>query len=139
MIQGLLAIITLSIIDYLGYNNWGCLYSNQYVNAYRIFIVIIQIFISIILFNFFGIIPVIVFLWLWWTGFADFLYYVIDEIRGGNEQFFLWKGEVTLSWLWFTPYGLYKRLTSKKDITKKEFLIQTITGVILITFILIKQ
>lgn len=136
MIQGLLAIITLSIIDYIGYNNWGCLYSNQYVNAYRISIVIIQIFISIILFNFFGIIPVIVFLWLWWVGLADLMYYVIDTIRGGNEQFFMWKKDVTMAWLWFTPIGLFKKLILKKDITKKEFLIQVLIGS-LITLIII--
>lgn len=135
MIQGLLAIITLSIIDYLGYNNWGHLYSNQYVNAYRICIVVIQIFISIILFHFFSITPVIVFLWLWWVGLADLIYYVIDTIRGGNEQFFMWKSEVTMAWLRFTPAGLFKKLVLKKDITKKEFIIQVVIGTILITFI----
>ena len=136
MIQGLIAILMLSVIDYIGYNNWGHLYTNQYFNTYRISIVIIQIFISIILFNFFGIIPVIVFLWLWWVGLADLMYYVIDTIRGGNEQFFMWKNEVTLSWLWFTPIGLFKKLILKKDITKKEFLIQVLIGS-LITLIII--
>lgn len=135
MIQGLLAIITLSIIDYLGYNNWGHLYTNQYINTYRVFIVIIQIFISVILFHFFSIFPTIVFLWFWWIGIADFLYYVIDVIKGGNEQFFLWQDKATMSWLWFTPYGLLKRFVQKKDITKQEFIIQITLGLFIALFI----
>ena len=136
MIQGLIAILMLSVIDYIGYNNWGHLYTNQYFNTYRIFIVVIQIFISIILFLFFSIVSVIVFLWLWWIGLSDFLYYVIDKLNGNTEQFFMWKNEVTLSWLWFTPIGLFKKLILKKDITKKEFLIQVLIGS-LITLIII--
>ena len=136
MTIGFLAIILLSIIDYLGYNNWGFRYVNQFFNSYRIFIIIIQVFICVTLFYFFSNTAVLIFLWLWWTGLADLMYYVIDTIRGGNEQFFMWKKDVTMAWLWFTPIGLFKKLILKKDITKKEFLIQVLIGS-LITLIII--
>lgn len=139
MTIGFLAIILLSIIDYIGYNNWGFRYVNQFFNSYRIFIIIIQVFICVTLFYFFSNTAVLIFLWLWWTGLADFLYYLIDEIRGGNEQFFKWGSNVTMNWLYFTPYGLYKKIILKSDITKKEFLIQLIIGILIILILNINE
>ena len=129
--MSILAIIILSVIDWFGYNYWGKLYKNQYFNAYRIFIVVIQIITCVLLYHFVGFNNMILYLAFWWIGFADLLYYCIDTIIG-NEKFFKWKGESQMSWLWFTPYGLAKVLITGVDINKKEFLIQNLIGVVIL-------
>ena len=126
--MSIIAIILLSIIDYVEYNKWGLKYSNQYFNPYRIFIVIIQFIICLILLMF-SWVQVFLFLILWWFGLADFFYYIIDTIFG-NEHFFKWNNNTPMCWLCFTPYGLIK-LIFKKTITKKEFLIQLIIPILI--------
>ena len=138
--MSIIAIILLGIIDYYGYNYYGFKFENMYCNKYRFCILFLQLFFSVFLILFSDdLYPLINFWLLWWFGAADFVYYLFERIIKNNEKFFEWNNKAEMCWLYFTPYGLIKKIFFKKWITKKEFLIQLIIGILIILILNINE
>lgn len=138
-------ILAFALFDYFGYNlftKWG-LCNEKLINPYRVLQVIIQLAISYYLYNYVVekniieknlhrniFIYVIAFNTLWIFGVADLLYYIYDfiiyKIFGKsfeNNSFWVNKYE-EMSWLFFTPLGIFK-----VKINKRIFIIQSLIGI----------
>lgn len=134
------AIIIFGLFDYFGFHislrkGWA---DFGFINPYRIAQLFVQISLSLVLLMLFGWVAVISFNILWWTWWADLIFYFFyDTLRifgyprspgGFKEQ--VMGNKVT--WAFWTPLGLLKHKGKHNVITWKELFIQSIFGLIFV-------
>lgn len=129
------AVLIFSLIDYAGYNLWGKLYENNNINAYRVFALLVQAALCAVLCYMSSVMAAVAFMLFWWVGVCDLLYYTIDALTWDFDEFFYASEKHEMSWLWFTPIGIVKKILWKKNVTKIEFLMQTWIGTVVIIII----
>jgi hypothetical protein len=138
-------IIIFSLYDYFGFHishkkGWE---DFTPVNPYRISQFIVQVFITLFLLFLYGWFSALAFNILWWTWWADLLFYFwYDVLRifgyprkpgGFKEQ--VMGNKVT--WAYWTPWGLLRIKHRDTVMTRKEIFIQAISGAITIILIYI--
>lgn len=129
------AFVTLgfSLFDYFGYNLLGI----KHETLYRTIQIMVQIATILLLVLNENILGAVLFIILWWTWCCDWFYYVIDycsqkilgnSFEGGDSLQNVFSGEETVSWAWWTIYGL---ITGKRILSNKELIVQSSVGVIM--------
>jgi hypothetical protein len=143
LIYSFTGIIIFSLYDYFGFHishkkGWE---DFSALNPYRVSQIIIQVIISILLFYFSGWFSALAFNILWWTWWADLLFYFwYDTLRifgyprstGGFREQVLGN---KVTWAYWTMWGLL-RLKNKDIVMKKnEIFIQAAAGLIIVIII----
>lgn len=132
----LISIFSFALFDYIFYDlfkKWGLL-DSKFINPYRTVQAIVQVIITLLLLYFYSYKEAISFNLLWWTWFADWLYYAIGEILGIYGRGWMDK-EVfgnQVEWAWWTPYGLVKWLVTGQKVSViswQVLAIQTLIGI----------
>lgn len=136
----LIAIIVFGLFDYFGFHvslkkGWA---DFEIVNPYRIVQLVVQLIISLFLFYYFGWLAMLSFNILWWTWWADLLFYFFyDTLRlfgyprspgGFKEQ--VMGNKVT--WAFWTPLGLLKYKGRHEVLKWNELFVQSIFGLIFV-------
>lgn len=133
-------IIIFSLYDYFGFHisykkGWE---DFTPINPYRISQSIIQLIITAILLIFFGWLSALTFNILWWTWWADLLFYLWYDLlrvfgyprkpRGFREQ--VMGNKVT--WAYWTAWGILRLKHKHEIMTWKEIFFQAIIGLIIV-------
>lgn len=103
-IMVLVAVLNFGSYDVLGFTI--AKKADSDVTVYRVLQVVYQAMLCHLLWSSHDSLPaVLAFVWLWWWGVCDLLYYLIGN---WNDYQFLLTGK-NFYWLWWTPYGLLGR------------------------------
>ena len=136
-------ILIFSLYDYFGFHishkkGWE---DFSLINPYRISQLTVQIIITVFLFIYYGWFSALAFNILWWTWWADLLFYFwYDLLRifgyprkpgGFKEQ--VMGNKVT--WAYWTALGFIRRKHKHTVMTMKEIFIQAVIGLIIICVI----
>jgi hypothetical protein len=136
-------IIIFSLYDYFGFHishkkGWEDFTA---LNPYRISQFFIQVIITAILFYFGGWFPALAFNILWWTWWADLLFYCwYDTLRvfgyprspGGFRQQVLGN---KVTWAYWTMWGILRFKHKDKVMKKHEIFLQAAAGLIMVIII----
>jgi len=136
-------IIIFSLYDYFGFHishkkGWE---DFTPINPYRISQLIVQLIITAFLFIFYGWFSALAFNILWWTWWADLLFYLwYDLLRvfgyprkpgGFKEQVIGNK----VTWAYWTAWGFLRRKHKHTVMTRKEIFVQALIGLIVVCII----
>ena len=136
-------IILFSLYDYFGFHishkkGWE---DFTLLNPYRISQFIVQIIITISLYILFGWFSALAFNILWWTWWADLLFYFwYDLLRvfgyprksGGFKEQVLGN---KVTWAYWTPWGLMRFKNKHTIMTWKEIFVQAVIGAVTVILI----
>lgn len=126
----LIPILAFALFDFWGYNlsvkkKWV---NEELINPYRIVQTAVQTVIIVLLLIFFDWKTSAVFIILWWTWYADWIYYALCVPFYFYCEKDEWKtpfrNEVT--WAWWTPLGL---IMGKGTIDWQWLFLQTLLGI----------
>jgi hypothetical protein len=140
IILAFIGIILFGLFDYFGFHvsykrGWA---DFGMINKYRIAQFIFQIIISALLFIAGGWFAVFAFNFLWWTWWADLLFYFFyDTLRffgyprkpGGFKEQVLGN---KITWAFWTPLGLIKHRGRHKVLKYYELMGQCLTGLLIV-------
>lgn len=135
MIIILLAVLTFSLFDYIGFNLLAVKKNKRVL--YRIIQTALQIILCVLLFRMDWSYAV-GFMLLWWTWLCDWTYYFIDYLsekilgnsfEGGDSLIEVATGKMTVSWAWWTPVGL---ITGRRYLTNSVLIYQSLAGIALV-------
>ncbi len=141
LILSFAAIIIFSLYDYFGFHisykrGWE---NFKPVNRYRVSQLLTQIIITIVLFFLGGWFSALAFNLLWWTWWADILFYFwYDTLRafgyprnpGGFREQVLGN---KVTWAYWTPWGLIRSKNKNEVMRRGEIFFQAAAGMLFVT------
>lgn len=129
-----IAIFIFGFFDYVFYNLIGRKFTNQYFNIYRVIQFAFQVSLFVLLWKISSPADAYIFFLLWWTFWADMIFYLFNDFLNlveNEEDSFdeILNGKCW--WAWWSPVGLYfviKNKNFKTELSYAVLMVQVVVG-----------